>query len=358
MMKILYISPINTVGTLDLWKKFHESKGNQCDYITMFKSPLDVKNGICLDLPFIAHSQSSVNARRKYYKMTRGNMGEYEPKEGYPPAWKPNSLLESLYFKSRDWMWSFKIEPAIKKLNLESYDIYHFEWGLDMYRDARFIKRLGDKKIICTYHGQDLRTRGIIPEVDKASNLNLTSELDLLSKHPNINYLFLPIDVSKHKSNTQVNDTIRICHSPTNRYYKGSDKIIETCNQIASENNNVEFILIENKSQEETIKIKSTCDILIDQIYNRGGWGYGMSSVEAMAMGLCCATELNKEYENFIPNHPFININGNNIYEQLSHIVSNANLLEQMKQKSRNWVELTHDINKVGEALYSYYGQL
>ena len=45
-MKILYISPINTVGTLDLWKRFHELNGHQCDYITLFKSPLDVKNGI------------------------------------------------------------------------------------------------------------------------------------------------------------------------------------------------------------------------------------------------------------------------------------------------------------------------
>ena len=50
-LKILYISPINTVGTLDLWKTFHESKGNQCEYITLFKSPLDVNNGICLNLP-------------------------------------------------------------------------------------------------------------------------------------------------------------------------------------------------------------------------------------------------------------------------------------------------------------------
>ena len=76
-MKILYISPINTVGTLDLWKKFHESKGNKCEYITLFKSPLSVDNGICLNLPFIAHSKLSVGARRTYYKMARGN-GEYQ----------------------------------------------------------------------------------------------------------------------------------------------------------------------------------------------------------------------------------------------------------------------------------------
>ena len=181
-MKILYISPINTVGTLDLWKKFHESQGNECKYITLFKSPLDVNNGICLNLPFVAHSKSLVGARRTYYKMTRGDLGEYEPKEGCPPVWAPSSILESGYFKFRDWWWSFKIESIIKQLDLESYDIYHLEWGLDFYRSAKFIKRLNNKKIICTYHGQDLRTRGVIPDVDKISNLNLTSELDLLEK--------------------------------------------------------------------------------------------------------------------------------------------------------------------------------
>ena len=357
-MRILYISPINTVGTLDLWKTFHESKGNQCDYITLFKSPLDVKNGICLELPLVAHSNSSVSARRKYYKIIRGNKGEYEPKSGYPPVWKPSSYLESAYFNLRDWIWSFYIEPSIKDFQLDLYDIYHFEWGLDMYRDSRFANRLKNKKIICTYHGQDLRTRGVIPLMDQISHLNLTSELDLLEKHPNINYLFLPIDTSKYKCKTKVNDVIRICHSPTNRYYKGSDKIIDVCNQIANENRNVEFILIENKSQEETIQIKSSCDILIDQIYNRGGWGYGMSSVEALAMGLCCATELNQEYEDFIPGHPFININEQNIYKKLSSIVSDPDMIGDIKQKSRSWVESKHDIHIVGEELYNYYGKI
>ena len=38
-MKILYISPENTVGTLTLWKKEHERRGNQCRTLTFFKSP-------------------------------------------------------------------------------------------------------------------------------------------------------------------------------------------------------------------------------------------------------------------------------------------------------------------------------
>jgi len=287
--------------------------------------------------------------------MARGNSGEYQPKDGYPPIWAPSSAFESGYFKLRDWIWSFKIEPMIKKLNLSSYDIYHLEWGLGIYRNAHFVNSLKGKKIICTYHGQDLRTRGVVPEIDQISNLNLTSELDLLHKHPNINYLFLPIDTNKYKYSTSVGDKIKICHSPTNRYYKGSNTIIDICTKIASENDYVEFVLIENQSQEQTIKIKSTCDILIDQIYNRGGWGYGMSSIEAMAMGLCCATELNEEYENFIPDHPFININSSNLYKKLSSLIHDRENIKHLKNKSRSWVESTHDVHIVGQSLYKYY---
>ena len=37
-MKILYISPENTVGTLSLWKRAHEELGNHCRYITYYPS--------------------------------------------------------------------------------------------------------------------------------------------------------------------------------------------------------------------------------------------------------------------------------------------------------------------------------
>ena len=52
--------------------------------------------------------------------------------------------------------------------------------------------------------------------------------------------------------------------------------------QIEKENEHVDFILIENKPHDEVKHIKQSCDILIDQVHNRGGWGYGMNSVEAL----------------------------------------------------------------------------
>ena len=141
-MKVLYISPENTVGTLDLWKKAHEARGNQCTFVTLYPTKHSYDPGICLNLPLVNTSPFYMKIRHRYYQIARGIKGDYREKEGYPPVWKPNSKLEKWYFQFRDWLWHFKVEDAIKDQNLLNYDIYHLEWGLEFYRDGRFVKKL------------------------------------------------------------------------------------------------------------------------------------------------------------------------------------------------------------------------
>ena len=359
-MKILYISPENTVGTLSTWKSFHLSKGNQCDFITFYKTPNNFDSGICLNLPLISSSKLYRSLRTLHYKINKQSKSEYSPKSGYPPTWETTSFFEKKYFLIRDFIWSFKVEKVIKELNLLDYDIYHFEWGLDFYRSCHFVERLKklNKKIICTYHGQDMRTRGVIKKIDALSDLNFSSELDLLSKHPKLNYMFLPIHISPGLSFKKTSKKIKICHSPTNRYYKGSNKIIEICKKLAKENNHVEFILIEKMSHKNVLKIKKTCDILIDQIGDSGGWGYGMNSVESMALGLCCATQMNDDCNKFFKGHPFININENNLEEKLNELILNPTTIDEYKERSIRWVENKHGVESVGKFLYKNYNRL
>ena len=47
-MKILYISPENTVGTLTLWKNEHLERGNECRTVTFFRSPKDFDEDISI----------------------------------------------------------------------------------------------------------------------------------------------------------------------------------------------------------------------------------------------------------------------------------------------------------------------
>lgn len=355
-MKILYIAPENTVGTLNLWKQAHEARGNECLFVTLYPAWGEYDPGICLNLPLVAAKKWYMKSRNRYYQAARGGKGDYQDRDGFPPAWYPNNFLENKYFQFRDWLWQFRVEPAIEKYNLMDFDIVHLEWGLEFYRDGRFVSNLAEDEIpiVCHYHGQDLRTRGVIPSIDKFSGLNLTSELDLLQKHPDIQYLFLPFDTEQHKFNGELHDRIRICHAPTNRYYKGSDTIIPVCEQIATEEK-VEFILIEDVSNKEALELKKSSDILIDQVHNRGGWGYGMNSVEALSMGLCCVTELVPEYVDFIPDHPFVNVTGDTLYDKLKALIRDKDRIQSHQVKGREWVVKVHDLHHTAEVLYGYY---
>ena len=109
------------------------------------------------------------------------------------------------------------------------------------------------KALICHYHGPDLRVRGVIPKLDNLSNINLTNEVDLLAKHPNIDYLFLPYDTKKHKKKKRINSPIRLFHCTMNRYYKGSELIINTCKKL-KEKYKVEFILMEREPHQKVME--------------------------------------------------------------------------------------------------------
>ena len=358
-MRILYISPENTVGTLSLWKKEHELRGNECRTITFFSSPKNFDEDICLNLPFNFTNPKMSYMRNSIYKLYRGEEGYFKQKKGYPPIWEPEGVLDSIFLKIKDLIWKPIIFKAIKNFKLADFDVVHFESGMDFLKNEIFVKKLkkNEKKIICHYHGEDLRSRGVMPFIDKVSDLNLTNELDLLEKHPNIKYLFLPFETSRFDKKTRLNKILRVGHAPTNRFYKGSDHIITICEKLQLEGK-IEFDLIENVSNRIALKRKSKSDIFIDQIGNRGGWGYGMNSIESLSMGICTLTEMNDTYEEFISNHPFININKNSLEATLRELINNHDRVLLKGNEGKNWVEKNHDINKVADKLYKYYDSI
>ena len=48
-----------------------------------------------------------------------------------------------------------------------------------------------NKPIIAHYHGQDIRTRGVFHNMDQMADLNLTSEIDLISQYEKLNYFYI-----------------------------------------------------------------------------------------------------------------------------------------------------------------------
>jgi hypothetical protein len=297
--------------------------------------------------------------RNYFYKSYRGSEGYYRNKKGFPPLWKPEGFLDNLFLKLKDFIWKPIILRAIKKYDLYSFDIYHFESGVDFLKNEFFVKELykRGKKIICHYHGEDLRSRGVMPFIDQVSCLNLTNEVDLLSKHPKIEYLFLPYDTTSFKPLYNLKEKIRVMHAPTNRFYKGSNLIITCCKKL-EELGLITFDLVEGLPHEKVLAKKIKADVFIDQVGDRGGWGYGMNSVESLSMGICTVTEINKTYRDFIPDHPFINVNKDTLYDKLYTLVQDRDKIIRYGKKGKIWVEKYHDIKNVSKKLYEFYNSL
>lgn len=342
--KILHIAPQNFAGMPFGFMQMQAQAGHTSRLVTMFENTLNFEEDISLNFKL------PVNKAAKIWRDSKIAGLKY---------YKPKNFLESTYFKLRDFKNRSKITALIDKHKLYNFDVYHFDGGMDFFRDLRFakeLKRLG-KKIVCCYFGSDLRTRGVFKELDEMSDLNLTVEFDHLQLHSNIHYLFFPFDVKQVQYNFPELNKIRIIHSPTNRLFKGTDKILKVVEDI-KKTHDFEFILAENISREKLLEMKKTCNLAIDQVGGElGGSGYGKNSVENLAMGIPTITEFSDEYLGFIPENPFISCDINDLKNKLLKYIENVGLLIEMSAKGRKWVEKYHSYESVNAKLEQLYSE-
>ena len=330
----------------------HKEMGNEARYLTLFKAAGNFQEDICLNLPLMPNAS--------WFRFGKNAMiperTQYAEAPGYPPTWNVGFWQKS-FFYVRDIIWAPMIFAAIKRYNLDDFDIYHIEGGhglLRMFPWPLNQWKAQGKKFVINYHGADMRTRGVFPWIDALADINTSSELDLMERHPKMDYVFLPFNVDNFTTTFNSGHPLRICHATRDRYWKGSDAIIEACQKL-EKSHGIIFDLIENQPYQETLRRKALADIYIDQVANLGGWGYGMNSVEALSMGVACATNLLQQYEAFIPDHPFCNVSKASLYEDLVAFVENPDKIATLKKSGRAWVEKTHSIQAVIKQVYKLY---
>ncbi|TKJ41890.1 hypothetical protein CEE37_04795 [candidate division LCP-89 bacterium B3_LCP] len=358
MARILYISPEHVSGTLSLFQKGHRNRGNECRYATFYPSPSSFPEDVCLNLPFMPDAAWVKNLKKILYRSAPEMRAEAD-RPGYPPTWQTSTAAEAVFFFLRDFLISGRINRVIGEFEFDRFDLYHLDQGLDFFRNARFIRRMKNRggRIVCFYHGTDLRNRGVIPAVDEISDLNLTSELDLLDKHPNIKYLHLPLDVKRFDMKEVENDPLIIghaCRAQSARHFKGTDHIIKVMNELERDFP-VKFDLVEGLPNDECMRRKERWDIAVDQIADRGGWGYGMNSLETLAMGVPTCTRMNDKCDAFFTDHPFVNVDENSLKDKLVELIENRDHRRQLGKEGRKWVEENHSLDAVMDQLYRYY---
>lgn len=352
-MRILYVAPEHVSGGFELFVKGHRRLGHEARWITFFRNKFGFAEDLCFDLRGMP-TVSWVAALKRSAKLgDRAGL----PRGDTPPFWRPRTPVEPLLFALRDLQNQPRIRRAISRHHLDDFDIYHFEQGADPFRDGRWVRELSarGKAIVCFYHGSDVRQRGVLRVVHRCSRLNLTSEIDLLPRIPGMRYLYLPIDAEALKPTPRPPDgRIRIGHAARNRKLKGSDAIEAVVGRLA-ERYPIDWVMIENLPHPAALEMTAACDVFIDQITDLGGWGYGASSVEALALGIPTITKINEEVAAFLGRHPFVSATADTLENALAGLIEDEPRRRALSVEGRRWVEERHGLDAVMGCLYGYY---
>lgn len=358
MKRILHIAAENFAGVPYDFMQMHNQYGDYSRLITQYRSGLSFQEDICLDFPVPKSNLAKIWRRKKISDTSKPNIPNLKTSEFY---FRPKNLLEQIYFQMSDLLRSGKIAKVINDFALETFDIIHYDGGLDFFRDSRLAKewKKRGKKIVCCYFGSDLRARGLIKEMNEISDLNITSEFDHLALKSDIHYLFYPYNISELPAKRENNEKkIKIVHSPTNRMFKGTDLIIGVIEKI-KKIRDIEFFLLEKMERQRVLEIKSGSDICIDQVGGKlGGTGYGKAGLETLGMGIPTITNMTDDYKNWFPENPFIVANnGDELFERLIELIDSKDYRNKVGEESKKWVTKYHGYEAVNRNLHKLYSE-
>ncbi len=350
-MKILHVTFENFQDVAGLLSRSHSIFGDKGVLVTMTRSVLGFENGILLNYPLL--NSDFIRTFRKITKRDNVNVPENELKFRI----KGSNMSERLFFKTRDWLWLYRLRKFWHRYEFGSFDIYHFDGGIPFIYGDRILKKIRNKKIVAHFFGSDLRKWGMNPYLREYAQLKFTSEVDHPKIDPSLIFVPIPFEAEKITPRQMENRILRVCHSPTRRTAKGTEEIIEVVKRLKRKVK-FEFVLIEGIPHNECMKLKATCDIGIDQIGNYAGTAYGRSGLEFLALGIPTITEIPVEYEHLLPGHPFLNASRNNLEEVLYQLLTDPELRLKKKEESIKWVrEFVHP-RRVMNLIYGEYKRL
>lgn len=356
-MRILHVCDQNWVGMANVFVEAHRRHGHEARLVTLARCVNDFEEDVCLELPFLQgtglhmamkSALDRVHLRRRRYQRAPG--------DGVP-EWRTRSALEAALFRFREEvLWKPRIERVIRDHHLDEYDFYHLESGVGFYRDARFLremKRRG-KRVVSYYLGTDLRDRGVIPAVRDLSDLSLTCEWDHLALDPSLTYFFIPFDAAAYEYREPATDRLRIAHAPRNRALKGTAVLLEAVERARSRCD-LELEVIEGVTHREAVARKRRANLLVDQVGDAGGTGYGMNSLEALALGIPCVTSIDDSLAAFLGDHPFVDVRPDTLEDALVELARDPSRLPELARKGRSWVERVHGADPIVERIYAIY---
>jgi len=340
-MRILHVAPFNTAGVPFTLVRAEKALGYDSRLITLAPHPYNYPEDICLNLPFI--TTPGLSAAKKIIRFRSSPKKEHRVTL---PPFIVQGKAEKLLYDLRDRIWDMKIRAREDSLDMDSFDLYELDGGMGLLRNARYVKKwkqLG-KSVIAVYLGSDLRTRGVFRDIHERSSCNFTVEYDHINLYPGIHHIPFPFDFTHfHYSADSARQPVVIGHAPSNRQQKGTEIILKTLCSL-QKRFSFELLLIENVPYRRALELKSACGLFIDQL---SGLGYGVNSVESLAMGIPTFSSLEPHFKEKYPDSPLIGVTPETLGSALIPYLKSPELRVKQGKLSREWVREVHDVRRV-----------
>ena len=237
---------------------------------------------------------------------------------------------------------------------IENADFFHV--GRFPKQKDRFplLKHIRPDNTIVQYFGSELRQNAQqIYNWHKQNKITGVAAWDytMIENSPFFYHINMMFDASRIKPAPKPEGTLKIVHPTTNRQIKKSDLFAKAAEQLQGKYD-VEFVLIEGKTNEECLEIKSQAHMTYDQI---SVGIYGVSAIESMAAGHVVFGGISNFAASVYPDNPIVWITPDNLAEKIKHYVVNRVEILERGLAGKAWVKAHHDPQKIlKQHLYLY----
>jgi glycosyltransferase involved in cell wall biosynthesis len=144
-------------------------------------------------------------------------------------------------------------------------------------------------------------------------------------------------------------------HAPSHLEKKGTEWVIEACNQLP-----VDLDIVHGVLNEEALERYKQADIVVDQLLR--DW-HGVFSIEAMALGKPVVTSLDEDAvgqteEAYGIKVPIVRATKDDLVEKLRPLVESFEERKRLGEAGRVYVERVHDIERITDHLLDIYARL
>lgn len=268
---------------------------------------------------------------------------------------------------------------------LKTYDCFHFHFGHSILNCMELpLYRQFGKKTFFEFHGSDLRDQkrfcdmsGMPFDPKEASpsslhdrNRRICRAADGIIVHDDELIPYLPadrapvyvvplrVDLSQFEPHypDPAAKTIRIVHAPSKRAVKGTQYVLEAFDRLKEKYDNIEFVLVEGKTQAEAFEIYRTADIIVDQLFVGT---YGVFSIESMAMGKPVITYISDDMKARLPEElPIVSADIHTVTDVIESLILDGERRNAVGKAGRAYVENYHHYKYAACMLRDiYYGK-